>query len=119
MLRPTDGDRLRQGDRQMRREAGQPRSFELRLSSRPVDPREPDNQLCTDSPDRVVGTPGFDDFERQADQVGELGCEEPADELVVNVDFIVMHALSHRQQSSGQANSPRCEYPSEARGAVP
>ncbi len=96
----SDRDRLGYGDRQVRGEPGQPRRLPVDLARRPVDARQAHHEVLTQAPDAVGSAPRLDDGERPVGQIGHLRREESADERVVQLDLLVVHAHHHDDQPS-------------------
>jgi hypothetical protein len=105
----TYRDRL--GDRD--REVGQPFGFEVGLSRGPVDTGESDDEVVAEPPDGVVGSPRFQPHEWPVGQARHLGCQQPANERLVDDDLVVVHANGHglefhRLHRAASIELPRC-----------
>ena len=96
VVRFAHRDRLGHDHREVRRQARQPRGLAPDLSGRPADARQAHDQLLSEAPDAVVRAPRLDHGQREVDQVRHLGREQAADERLVQVDLVLVHAPRHR-----------------------
>jgi hypothetical protein len=77
-----------------------------------MDPRQVDDEICSQAPDRIIGAPRLDDAERLCGEMGELGSQQPMDEVLVDHDLVCMHPRGHKL-SVTDSSAPR-----RARGVV-
>src|SRR5581483_11089888 len=72
-----------------------------------MDAREPDHEIVTQAPDGIVGAPRIDRGELPIGKIGELNDTKMADERLVYLDLLIVHALWHPVQGSWQALATR------------
>lgn len=61
----------------------------------PVDARKTHYEVITQTPDRVVGAPRLNHAQGQVGEARQLCRQEVADERLVHLDFVVVHAYRH------------------------
>jgi hypothetical protein len=79
----------------MHRKAGQPLGPELGLCGGPVDAWQAHHEVVADPPDRMVGSPRFDDRQRTIREVWHLGAQETTNEYIVDRDLVTVHTDRH------------------------
>ena len=76
----------------------------VRLVPGPVDARQPDHQVVTEPPDRIVGAPGSTMVSSRT-QTGHLSRKQASSQVLVNVDLVLVHAGAHHRESGGGRNA--------------